>query len=168
MTQLRHRACDHHPELRVSGQEPAAEQAGEHDLTHIHQDDEQRCPAAEVPQKIRQAGVSAAFFADVVVHAGVRHDDSAIAAAEQVRCATSPCSVLLIALLADGQPDGRSLQTEDTAELILQIALVGEVEQARVVAEDDKVRRLHADLRHIIDLQAASLVRGRLRPQECC
>ena len=84
MTQLRHRACDHHPELRVSGQEPAAEQAGEHDLTHIHQDDEQRCPAAEVPQKIRQAGVSAAFFADVVVHAGVRHDDCAVAAAEQV------------------------------------------------------------------------------------
>ena len=36
------------------------------------------------------------------------------------------------------------------------------MEQARVVAEDDKVRRLHADLRHIIDLQTASLVRGRL------
>ena len=36
------------------------------------------------------------------------------------------------------------------------------MEQPRVVAKDDEMRRLHADLRHIVDLQAAALVRGRL------
>ena len=36
------------------------------------------------------------------------------------------------------------------------------MEQPRIVAEDDEMRRLHADLRHIIDLEPAALVRRRL------
>ena len=36
------------------------------------------------------------------------------------------------------------------------------MEQLRVVAENNEMRRLDADLRHIINLQAAALVRGRL------
>ena len=36
------------------------------------------------------------------------------------------------------------------------------MEQPPVVAEHHEVRRLHAHLRHIVDLQAAALVRGRL------
>ena len=42
--------------------------------------------------------------------------------------------------------------------------LIGEVEELFVVAEHDEVGRLDADLRHIIDLQAAALVRGGLDP----
>ena len=36
------------------------------------------------------------------------------------------------------------------------------MEQPPVIAEHHEVRRLHAHLRHIVDLQAAALVRGRL------
>ena len=36
------------------------------------------------------------------------------------------------------------------------------MEQTRIVAEYDKMRRLYADLCHIVDFQAAALVRRRL------
>ena len=46
--------------------------------------------------------------------------------------------------------------------VILDIALVGEVEELPAVAEDHKMGRADAGLGHVIDLQPASLVRGRL------
>ena len=47
--------------------------------------------------------------------------------------------------------------------MILQISLIGEVEQSRVIAEADKVGRLHPRLGHIIDFKPPPLVRRRLK-----
>ena len=41
------------------------------------------------------------------------------------------------------------------------------MEKTAVVAEEDKMRRLDADLRDIVDLQPATLVRGRLNARGC-
>ena len=48
--------------------------------------------------------------------------------------------------------------------LVLQIALVGEVEQLLVVAETDKRRGLGGSLGHVVDFQPLALVGGRLHP----
>lgn len=54
------------------------------------------------------------------------------------RCPKCP-SILILSLLANGNVDGRTLQAEHAADLVLQIPLVGEVEQLLVVAEDHEV-----------------------------
>ena len=59
---------------------------------------------------------------------------------------------------------GGALQAEYAADLVFQVSLIREVEELLVVAENDKVRGLDAHLGHVIDLQAAALIRGRLHP----
>ena len=48
-------------------------------------------------------------------------------------------TVLLVALLPDGEADGGTLQAEGAADLVFQIPLVGEVEQLGIVAEADEM-----------------------------
>ena len=50
--------------------------------------------------------------------------------------------LLLVALLADGQPDGSAFHAEGAADLVFQITLVGEMEQPGIIAEDDKVGQM--------------------------
>ena len=69
---------------------------------------------------------------------------------------------LLVALLADGDADRGSLQAKHLTNLVFQIPLIGEVEKAGIITENDEVRRLGAGLGHIVDLQAATLIRRRL------
>ena len=71
---------------------------------------------------------------------------------------------LLFAALADDHAHGGAVQPVDPADLVFQIALVGEVEQARVIAEADEGRGRGACLCHIVDFQAAALVCGGLHP----
>lgn len=66
--------------------------------------------------------------------------------------------------LPDGDADGGAVQTEDLPDLVFQIALIGEVEQPGVVAENDEMGRLGAGLGHVENLQAATLIRRRLHP----
>ena len=73
-----------------------------------------------------------------------------------------PSAVLLIAFLPDGDPDRSALQAEDFTDLVFQIALIREVEQAGIVAENNEVGGLGAGLGHVVDLQTAAFVRGRL------
>ena len=76
-------------------------------------------------------------------------------------------SILILSFLANGDGDRRALQSEHAADLVFQIPLVGEVEQLLVVAEDDEVGRLHAHLRHVVDLQALALIGRRLYACRC-
>src|SRR5574344_1067018 len=76
---------------------------------------------------------------------------------------TSPIALLLpVPLFAHGEDHGRALQPEYIADAVFNIPAIGEMEQLAAVAEDDKVRRFDADLRHVVDLQASALVGGRL------
>ena len=81
---------------------------------------------------------------------------------------TIPASLLLlVALFPDGQNNRRSLKAEGTSNAVFKIPLIGEMEQPPVIAEHHKMRRLYADLRHVIDFQAAALIRGGLHPGLC-
>ena len=53
-------------------------------------------------------------------------------------------------------PDGRPDETISCAELVFQVAHIGEMEQLWIVDMQDKGRRIHPDLGTIIDLQLAS------------
>ena len=77
---------------------------------------------------------------------------------------TTDTSAILLALLARGHDDGGALQAEHAADLVFQIPAIGKVEQLLVVAEHHKVGRADAHLGHVVDLQAAALVRGGLHP----
>ena len=66
--------------------------------------------------------------------------------------------------MPDGHADGRALQAKYAADLVLQIPLIGEMEQPGIVAEADKVGGLDAGLGHIVDLQPPAPVRRRLNP----
>ena len=66
----------------------------------------------------------------------------------------------VLGLFPENEADGRSLETEALAQVILQIALVGEVHQLLAVDEKHKRRRARALLRGIVDLEAG----GRRRP----
>ena len=58
--------------------------------------------------------------------------------------------------------DRRALKAEYRTDLVFYVALIGEVEELAGVAEDHEAGWLDAGLGHVIDLQAAALVCGRL------
>ena len=59
-------------------------------------------------------------------------------------------------LFPENEADGRSLEAEALAQVILQIALVGEVHQLLAVDEKYERRRAGALLGRIVDLEAAA------------
>ena len=73
-------------------------------------------------------------------------------------------TLFLLALLPYHDPDGGTLKTEDGSDLVFQIALIGEVEQPCVVAEEDEAGGTGAGLGDVVDLESAALVRGGLDP----
>ena len=68
----------------------------------------------------------------------------------------------LLSLLSYDQLDGRASEAKGITQAVFQIALVGEVEQLCIVAEDHKGGGCRTDLRHIVDLQVSALIRGGL------
>ena len=58
----------------------------------------------------------------------------------------------------------RTLKAEYRTDLVFDVALIREMEQLTGVAENYKTGRFDAGLGHVIDFQAAALVRGRLNP----
>ena len=73
----------------------------------------------------------------------------------------------LIALLTDDDSDRRTRKTKGLAQIVLQVALIGEVEELDVVAEEDEGGGRDRDLRHIVDLESLALVRGGLNLHRC-
>ena len=64
----------------------------------------------------------------------------------------------VVALLANDDLDGCAVEAKGLAQAVFDEAAVGEVEELHAVAEDDEGGRSHRDLRHVVDLEAASLV----------
>ena len=61
--------------------------------------------------------------------------------------------------------DRCALKPEHSPDLILDISLIGKMEQPRVVNEDDKRGRFRPGLSHVIQLEPPSFVRGGLHPR---
>ena len=153
--------------------ESGACQDGDDRLEYIGQDDQQNFLLAKDPIKVGQAGVAAAVVADVIPQDVFGDDNGSVAAAQQIRgrhgdqhrCDQMPIHhrSRLFPFGTDDEPNRRSFQAEGVADLVLQIPLVGEVEQlARRCRSTTKVGRLDAHLGHVVDLQPAALVGGRL------
>ena len=62
----------------------------------------------------------------------------------------------------DDHLDGRALEAVGLPQAVLDVPLVGEVEQLRRVAEQDEGGGSHLGLGHVVDLESLALVRGRL------
>src|SRR5579859_6113164 len=76
-------------------------------------------------------------------------------------------AVVVLVVIAGGasaelQADSGALETECLAQAVLQIALVREVVEGRVVDEKDKGGRADLDLGGVVDPQSAALAGGRV------
>src|SRR3989442_9530448 len=92
-------------------------------------------------------------------------DHRAVSALSRLRDrnVNSPCCFRLGPILAgpEHELDRVAQQSEPVADLPLQVATVGEVEQPDVVHEQHNSRRLRARLRAVAEAQAPALVAGR-------
>src|SRR5262249_43025252 len=68
--------------------------------------------------------------------------------------------VLLLRARAELHADGCALEAEGVAQPVLEVPLVGEVQQRGVVDEEDKGGRIHLSLGGIVDMQHSSLDMG--------
>lgn len=68
----------------------------------------------------------------------------------------------LFSTLTNNNADGSALHAKLLTNLVLQIPLVGKVEQLRLVAEKYKCRRLGRGLGHVVNFKALTLVGGGL------
>src|SRR5689334_10965563 len=85
------------------------------------------------------------------------------------RASPTTLSVLVAVIGRAGaklQSDRGALEAEDLAQLVLEVALEREVDQRRVVDEEDEGRRADLWLRHVVDTQWAPLHRGWVVPLE--
>src|SRR6266853_3710625 len=91
-------------------------------------------------------------------------DHRAVSALSRLRDrnVNSPCCLRLRPILAgpEYELDGVAQQPEPIADLPLQVATIGEVEQPDIVHEQHHRRRLRARLRAVAEAQAPPLVAG--------
>src|SRR5579884_3127242 len=78
-------------------------------------------------------------------------------AALRLAAALLPALLLLARARAELQPDHRALKAEHVAQRVLQIALVREVNDLRIVDEEDEGGGADLGLRHIVDAQRMAL-----------
>ena len=130
---------------------------GNHTFKRIAEQRDRSCFRSQRPKHIRGSGISASAFADI----NSMHFPIDIARSETVQThirwqykSNVPfySSILPILALTDNELQRSSLKSERIADLVFQISCIGEMHQLLVVDKNNKCRRLHRYLCHIVEI----------------
>lgn len=118
-------------------------------LGNVTEQNEQRLFRTHRAVRVRQSGVAAAVVADILAKRHLADNDRKAERAEQIRahgndrkmrkCHVALSLLRLVAALADDHAYRRTGQTEHLTDLVFHIALIGEMEQTRVLQKQTNV-----------------------------